>query len=204
MKIKIRFFLLIAGILSFLFGRVVPDSTQLSAYHHLNKKYNNSINVHWNKSNGLPDIITFYNPVSYKKNKEESVRIFFKEISDLLKIRTTKDSLLLVSHDKHKGREYFRYQQTYENIPVRGGDYVVTVQKDGSIRTALGFFYKDININVNPGITHDDALQIALENPPGKRELEESGFSHELIIYPVDGNFSLVYELHISDHCCPK
>ena len=198
MKAKIIFIsLLLIGAVNFLFGQVLPDSTQLSAYHHLSTKYDDNISVHWSETNGSPDIITFSSPVVYDKNQEKSVRDFLKEIHSLFKFRVMKDSLVLVKQKNNKGIEYFRYQQTYKNIPVKGGEYVVTVLEDGRIRTALGSFYKDIQISGESGITYEEALVSALKNPPDNRVLRDSLISYDLAVYPDGENFYLVYELHV-------
>ncbi len=48
MKVKIIFLMLLIGTISFLFGQVLPDSSQLSAYRNLETKFQ-KIYVHWSE-----------------------------------------------------------------------------------------------------------------------------------------------------------
>jgi len=198
MKPKFVFlFLMLSALFSFSFGQIQPDKTQLSALHGLNTKYNNMIKIDWDKKNGSPEVISLSNPVSFDKNQENSANIFIKEIAGLIKHRVKKDTLVIIKRNENKGIKYFRYQQKYFGIPVKGGEYVVTVLNDGKIQTALGSFYKDISIDTKPNISPSEALSITLKNPPKGIELKSSYKSCELIVYPQKDIYYLAYELHI-------
>ena len=129
---------------SYSFAQVSPNSSQLSAYEQLNEKYQNGIELNWNNTNGSPEIISFYTPVAFSNDLKESASKFLKEIRELLDYRTNKDTLILLRTNENKGRKYFQFQQWYKGVLVKGGEYVVTVLQDGSVKTALGNFYKDI------------------------------------------------------------
>ena len=158
--------LIFSAIFSFSFGQIQPDKFQLSALQELNAKYNNGIKIKWGEKNGSPEIITFSNPISFDKVQENSAKLFLKEITDLIKYRIKKDTLVIVKCNETKGIKHFRFQQKYEGIPVKGGEYVVTALNDGKIKMALGSFYKDISIDTKPSISSAEALNIALQNQP--------------------------------------
>ena len=156
-----------------------------------------NLEVSWDKRNGSPQIISFDLPVSFSTDQKESADNFIKQIKKLLDYREDNDSLILVKTNEHRGRKYLRYQQWYKGVHVKGGEYVVTVMKDGKVKTALGSFYKDLNIDTKPTITFEGALQFALENPPEEKKLKELANSSELIIFTKDDINYLAYELHI-------
>lgn len=197
MKLKNIFLLLLLGILNFTFGQTLPDSSQVSALNELRGKYKKNIQINWNKTNGAPDIITFSKPVVFDKSQEKSATNFLKNIYKLIKYRVKKDTLLLIKQSENKGTKYLRFQQKYEGIHVKGGEYIVTVLQDGSIQAALGFFYKDLELDTQPRISLNEALKVALNNSPKGKELKDYLYSNELIIYPKDGSNYLAYELHI-------
>jgi Zn-dependent metalloprotease len=198
MKSKIIFLLaLISASFQVSTGQIKPETSQLSAIHVLNAKYKNNIEISWNKTNGSPETITIYNPVSFDNDHEKAANKFINDFKNLLKCRYNEDSLVIIGRDENKGIKYFRYRQKYKDIPVYGGEYVVKVLKDGSIHTALGSFYKDISINIKPNITASEALQSAIKNPRKGIKLKESFVSSELLIFPMNDLFYLAYELHI-------
>ena len=199
MKTKVIFILFFLTVyLSSSFAQVSPNSSQLSAYQQLNDKYKNGIELNWNKRNGSPEIISFYKPVAFSNDLKESSSKFLKEITKLLDYRTKKDTLILFKTNENKGRQYFRYQQWYKGVKVKGGEYVVTVLPDGKVKTALGSFYKNINIETNPQISFGEALQAALKNPPKGKKLKDLTLSSEIIIYTKENINYLAYELHVA------
>jgi Zn-dependent metalloprotease len=189
--------LFIFGIFYSSFAQIQPGEKQISAYNELNKKFNNSLRVDWNKKSGIPEIITFSKPVSYDKDKEKSAWLFLNDIKELIKFRTRIDTLVQVKNKERKGITHIRYQQKYGDVPVKGGEYIVTVLNDGKIQTAIGFFYNDITIDTKPKLTSEEAFKRAFNNPPKGYSLKDSLYSNELIIYPYKEEICLAYEIHI-------
>jgi len=72
------------------------------------------------------------------------------------------------------------------------------MSQDGKIRTIMGSFYKDINVQTIPSISQNDALSIALKNPPINSILKDSLCNYKLIILPIQDIYYLTYELHIA------
>lgn len=141
MKSKFGFLLfLLFGIFTYAFAQVEPDSVQLLSYQELLAKYQNNIGINWSKTAGSPDIITFSKPIAFEKNHEKSSKEFLKELKGLLKYRVKKDSLVLIKTNENEGVKYFRYQQKYEGLPVKGGEYMITVPQEGEYTDGARFF----------------------------------------------------------------
>jgi len=156
----------LAGMFCNLIGQTLPNENQLIAYKNLCTKYPANSSVNWNESNGSPETINISESIAYYKDPINSANEFINEIKPLLQYNSKTDSLLLTKKTKHKNRIFLKYEQSYKGVQVKGGEYVLTMSQDGKIRTIMGSFYKDINVQTIPSISQNDALSIALKNPP--------------------------------------
>jgi Zn-dependent metalloprotease len=83
-------------------------------------------------------------------------------------------------------------------VPVNGGEYVVTVLPGGKVQSALGGFFKTIQIDISQKISVQQALSFARHNVPPKVVLKDSVNYFQLIVYPKDTTYFLAWELRIS------
>jgi Zn-dependent metalloprotease len=174
-----------------IFAQKLPTAKQINEHHLLNSKYQQQIKIKWNKTNGSPEIIHFKRPVAYDQNQKKSATRFLVEIKNLLSFRSNQDTLILIKCKERKGNKYFRYQQYFNGVRVKGGEYVLTVLPRGEIITALGSFNKGIKLDIKPTISVNQAIQIALNNSPNGKVLKKIPISSELIIYPDKGKYYL-------------
>ncbi len=196
-SISILLMTVLLSIFSFTEGQLQPDTTQLAALSDLLVKMNNNLGVNWNEKTGTPDVITFEKPHIFDSEPTASARLFLEEIKSLLKKNEIEDDFILQRINKNDSIQYFRFNQYYKNIPVQGGEYVITLLPGGKVQCALGKFYKDICLNVNPILNENDAFIFAKQNPPLKTELKDSLSSYKLIILPKDNEYYLAWELNI-------
>jgi Zn-dependent metalloprotease len=185
------------GIFSYAESQIRPDSIQLIAFSSIRAKMNNGIGVNWNEKTGTPDIIMLATPHSYASEPVTSANLFLKEIKGLLKKDESNDDLVLQRANKDEDIHYLRFDQFYKNIPVRGGEYLVTVLPGGKVQSALGKFHKNITIEITPMINVKEAFIFAKQNPPKDVTLKDSIVSSQLIIYPKDSLCFLAWELNI-------
>ncbi len=134
---------------------------------------------------------------------------------------TEKEKFNLVKSEQDELRiTHYRYQQTYKDIKVEGGELLLHEQ-NRFLSTVNGYFFDSLNINTNPAITPQAAIQLAMkdvgaekwmwESPDQERFLkettEDSNATYvpktELLIAPVNGffkreNFRLCYKINIA------
>ena len=195
--ISVILFTILFGIFNLTEGQFRPDSVQLTALSNLQQKMNNSLGVHWNKKNGTPDIITLEKPRSYSTDPITSAKLFLNEMKNIMKKKDIDDKFIFQRVSKDSTIEYVNFEQSYKNIPVLGGNYVITVLPGGKVQSALGNFHKDIAINVKPKLNVNQVFNNAKENPPQNLALKDSLISSQLIIYPQDSSYFLSWELRI-------
>ncbi len=194
------FSLLIAimfGVYSFAQPQTGPDSTQLAALLNLQLKMQNNIGVNWNEHTGTPDVITLSKSYSFASDPIISAKLFFKEIKNLLKKKDIEDDLIIERTTQLDSIKHLRFKQYYKGIPVNGGEYVITVLPNGKIKSALGSFYKNINVNVTPILSLQDAYNVAKLNVPPNIVFKDTLEFSELIIYPQNGEHFLAWQLEI-------
>jgi len=198
-NMKPRIFTLVLSATVFsvaLFGQFRPDSTRLAAVKELNNRFNNSFAVHWNEQSGTADIITLSKPISFGESPIASATSFLQEFKPVLRKRDSDDELAVDRSVEKRGIHYVRFKQYYKGLPVRGGEYVVTVLSGAKVQLALGGFYSGIQINVAPQLTVQQALSFALKSPPFNAILKDSLKSYKLLVYPKDGMYFLAWEIH--------
>ncbi len=199
MKTKLFFLILVSELLfDISIAQNLPDSSQSVALVNLFQKYPGNFASHWNNKTGTPDVITFSHPLAFAKDQKNSAANFLKEVSGILKQRASDDNLVFTENKiDDKGIGYFRFDQTYKEIPVIGGEYGITVLPNNCIQLALGSFIKNIIVNTSPSITPQQALQAALQNRPSNIFLKDSLLSSRLVVFPQDSVNYLSWELKI-------
>ena len=195
--ISIFLFTILFGIFNYTESQLRPDSVQLTALSNFQQKMNNPIGLHWNNKTGTPDIITFEKPHSYSTDPTTSAKLFLNEVKGLFKKSETDDKFVFKRVNKDSSIQYIHFEQSYKNIPVIGGNYVITVLPGGKVQSALGNFHKDISISITPKFTVDQAFISAKENSPKNLKLVDSLISSGLIVYPKDSSYFLAWELRI-------
>jgi bacillolysin len=62
------------------------------------------------------------------------------------------------------GYSYYKYQQTYEGVPVQGRELVVQADRDGVIQMVAGSFQPGIQVDVRPSLSGQVAVNTALNS----------------------------------------
>ncbi len=201
MKNIVSFLLVVLlSVFNFTQGQVNPDSTQLEALKNFRERMNNNLGVNWNEKTGTPDIITFSNPYSFATEPTTSARLFLKEIKNLLRKKDIEDNLNLQRIIQTDSIKHIRFGQYYKNVPVQGGEYVISVLPGGKVQSALGKFHKNISISILPVLTENQALVIAIQNPPENYDLKDSLILYRLIVLPKGNEYFLAWELEIPSY----
>lgn len=71
---------------------------------------------------------------------------------------------------------HVRYQQTYQRVPVFGGELIVHLNSDGDVRVVNGRVVPEIDLDPTPRLSAQHAIELAVEafrtSPPGSPVLD--------------------------------
>jgi Zn-dependent metalloprotease len=172
------------------------DSTQVTALDAMARRLNKPIYVHWRSKVETPDIISFGIPYKFDKDKHESASQFIDQIKGLLRYRSGSDELRPIQERRDGSATYFKFQQYYKGVAVRGGEYVVEVTPDGGVQSVVGLFRKQIHLDPVPSISLGQAVALARQGNDGS--LTDSLLASQLLIAQYDDNNVLVWELKMA------
>ncbi|MEM9326297.1 MAG: M4 family metallopeptidase [Bacteroidota bacterium] len=71
------------------------------------------------------------------------------------------DMQISASHKDELGFQHVKYQETYEGLRIVGAEYIFHV-KGSSVINGNGRVYREVNVNTNPALTEEQALNQAL------------------------------------------
>jgi len=116
------------------------------------------------------------------------------EVTDLLVLTGSlgpDDALTISSEAEAGGNRIIRMQQRHQGIPVFGGE-VIAVENNGNVFNVSGSTGADIEIDVEPALTYEQALEIAgaaLNQALGSRNEDAA----QLLILEVEDNYHLAW-----------
>lgn len=94
---------------------------------------------------------------------EESARSFMSEYGKLFGLKDQSQELTVMrAEDRDGQRSHIRFQQTYQGIPVLGGELIVNIDAAKNVLSVSGEILPDIKLDVSPAIDGAEAQQIAL------------------------------------------
>lgn len=95
------------------------------------------------------------------------------------------------------GNSCVALQQYYKGLPVEGGTLRVQFDVEKSISSVSNKFLPDLDIDVKPGITADQAVKKALADAKNGKLM--AGDAPQLVIYRYKGRTCLAWRLQIDD-----
>ena len=118
--------------------------------------------------------------IKFKKGIQPALNSFFTEFNKTFSL-TNDDDFKLVRKSKDKlGETHYRYNQYYKGIEVVGAQYILH-EKSGYIRAANGMLVNNLNLNVNPKLSEQSALNAALQEVNAKKYMWENS-SNEIFL----------------------
>lgn len=95
----------------------------------------------------------------------------FEEQPDLLGIRNTTDEMRIFKENTDAvGNRHLKYSQYYKGIRVEGIEQIVH-EKKGKVYLTNGDFVPDLNLNVVPSVSSEQAIRVALNAVPAEKYL---------------------------------
>ncbi len=93
---------------------------------------------------------------------EQVSRAFLSSYGQLFGLRGQDRELALMQQERVSGRDFVRFQQVYQGIPVIGGEIIVQTNQQRAIMSANGEVMPDLQIATQPSVAADLAAQKAL------------------------------------------
>jgi len=123
---------------------------------------------------------------------------FLDENKSLLRMKSPKQELRLINKvTDSAGNTCVAMQQTHNGIPVKGGTVRVQFDADRAVNRITNKYQPDIDIDTDPKIDAQSAVNAALED--AKTGKLEEGYTPALSIYKYKGNIYLAWQVHIDD-----
>src|SRR5258705_3625088 len=120
--------------------------------------------VRWSAVDDVPVSVRAAAGVSlpgFSVDRAAAVRSMFVENGELFRLRSGIDDMQVAGESEHHGVHHLRMSQTYRGVPVRGGQYMVSVGTDGRLRMIGGRSVPDVDADVNPVISQERAIAAA-------------------------------------------
>jgi len=101
---------------------------------------------------------------SAKSGKKIFLYVFFALALILVQQAIAEENLVQAqATTDNLGMQHIRYNQTYQGVPVFGGQLIEHYNPNNSLRSVSGQTIRDINVNVNPQISEEAAIAKAKE-----------------------------------------
>jgi len=155
------------------------------------------VNKREKNTNGTPSFVSFKENADYKSSDFQTIfkeQLGLKQNQNFSKIKTDSDEL---------GFTHEKFQLFHQGIKVEFATYSLH-SKNGKVNTMNGEFYDLENVNINPTISAEIALQNAMRKIGAKKYLWESPADAaamnyvkpqgELVLLPTDKGIKLAYK----------
>ncbi len=158
--------------------------------------------------------------IHFNKKSNITAKNFFSIFTTNFNLTEEDSFVLLKQENDNINFTHYRYQQYYKGIFVTGGEYLLH-EKNSLLVSANGNIFNKLNIDVQPKITKELAIQNAIKNVGAEKYQWENKSSEdflksetndvnatnkpkaELVIAPINGiyskeNFRLCYKINIA------
>jgi Zn-dependent metalloprotease len=93
---------------------------------------------------------------------EQAARQFLGAYGSLFGLSDQAQELKVMRAEVEKGAAFVRFQQTYQGIPVLGGELIVNLDRNQNVRSVNGELLPDLKLNVTPRLSAAAARDRAL------------------------------------------
>ncbi|HEY7547193.1 MAG TPA: hypothetical protein VID27_20025, partial [Blastocatellia bacterium] len=138
-------------------GARQATSAQLAALDHLRAATGaGNMVARWNDFSGSPDVIMDFASAPYAGTPEGAARAFIAANAALFGASSAGD-LRLASEQEALGGHLLRFQQTSGGIDVKDGGIGIVMTDDKEVISAIGPFFRDVQVNTTPTLTREQA-----------------------------------------------
>ncbi len=126
------------------------------------KAANNAPNmqIRWNTFGGSLDAIYDFASQSFPGTPEEAGKAFLAQNAAIFGISDV-NNLRVFSERDALGGHLIRFQQTFNDVPVKDGGIGLVMNANNQVIMASGPFFRDVNVNTQPNLTPEQAKAVA-------------------------------------------
>lgn len=191
-------------------------NTQLAALNSLKTNTGaTNMQVRFNDFGGSPDAIYDFASQQFAGTPEQAGRAFLQQNAAAFGIDNM-DTLRVFSNKSALGGTLIRFQQTFDNIPVKDGGIGLVLNKNKQVIMASGPYFRNVSVNTQPTLSADQARQAAaadlnqftVQLPAAATNLLQTGLGiltqqvsvvdnlqPQLGIYPTADGYKLVWKV---------
>ena len=128
-----------------------------------------------------------------KINGVDDVLEALKDIKDELNIKDINNELKEESVETSEGVTYYKFNQVYKDVLVYGQNIIVSVDKTGKILSFSGYYIPNIETDVNPKKSEDEAKRIVSTDLGSNSKILKSelsilaDFNKQKLVYIISG-----------------
>ena len=173
------------------------------------------LQMRWNSFGGSPDVIYDFASETFSGTPEQAARTFISQNAALFGVSNV-DDLAVFSNRRALGGYLVRFQQRFNDIPVKDGGIGIVMNKNKQVIMASGPFFRNINVNTSPTLSAAQAIQYVnadlnqfeVDLPSAVTNLLQSGLGilseqaghvnnlePRLGIYPTANGYKLVWKV---------
>jgi Zn-dependent metalloprotease len=119
-----------------------------------------NMTVRWNSFGGSPDVIYDFASAPLQGTPEEAGRAFLSQNAALFGISDV-NNLRVWSQKDALGGHLIRFQQTFNNIPVKDGGIGLVMNANNQVIMASGPYFRDVSVNTTPTLSAEQARTAA-------------------------------------------
>jgi Zn-dependent metalloprotease len=93
---------------------------------------------------------------------EQAARAFLSTYGPLFGLRGQERELELMGQERLGSRDFVRFQQVYQGIPVLAGELVIQTNQQRAVMSANGEVMPDLLVSIQPSVAADAAMRAAL------------------------------------------
>ena len=144
---------------------------------------------------------TFPGWITFKQDIKINPENIFSEYKNAFNLGLNDEIKILKQESDNLGFTHYRFQQYYNNIPVRSAIYIIH-SKEGKALKGNGKFVKGIDLSVIPQISPEKAIEKAISFINAQKYMWEDSYS-EIMLKQIKNDSSVTYyptpELIIAD-----
>lgn len=161
--------------------------------------------VHWSAVDDVPIVIRGDASASalrgFATHHAATIASMFDQQASLFRLRSGIDAFRTSEEREQRGIHHLRMIQTYHGMPVRGGQYMVSVGSDGRLRMMGGRSVPDVDADTTPVVS--EAQAIAMARSARGIAVENVEATASLAIEPTDARDRLVWQVVIGARSRP-
>ncbi len=174
------------------------DDSDGPVFGHNELRNDSDITAYMESEKGIPVYVegTLSNQKTFGNEADRAIA-FFQENRGAYKMVSPVDELTVARTDHDKlGMSHVRFHQNYRGVPVIGASLIAHFTPDGTLKTVNGHYYHDINLDVKPVITSDEAVATASEDL--KTFFGEGNPTPpELVVFPWENRYYLCWRFFL-------